>query len=200
MNSELPLKVVSGWPASFGLLEAHEAVAFARDDELGVVDEAHAVLRGEALGAGADEVDVRRLVEHEPRGLDRVRRRSTQATPPARSVLAVHHQRVELHAAVAGEEGAAAGVEGVVVFHDGDGGFDGVEGGAVLREHSPAGGESVGDAALVGCDGVVGHGPGAAVDEKDGLAGAAGRLCSSHLRVYGRPLRNAFERNSCDAL
>ena len=158
-----------------GLLEAHQAVALARNDELGVVDEAHAVLRREALGAGADEVDVRRFVEHEPRGLDRVAQALDAGDAAGAQRAAVHHQRVELHAAVAGEEGTAAGVEGVVVLHDGDGGLDGIQCGAVLREHSPTGGERVGDAALVGCDGVVGHGPGAAVDEKNGLAGAAGR-------------------------
>ena len=183
-----------------GLLEAHEAVALAGNDELGVVDEAHAMLRREALGAGADEVDVRRLVEHKPRGLDGVAQTLDAGDAAGAQGAAVHHQGVELHAAIAGEEGTAAGVEGVVVFHDGDGGLDGIEGGAVLREHSPAGGERVGDAALVRRDSVVRHGPGAAVDEKDGLAEAVGRVCSSHLRVYGRPLRNAFECDSRNAI
>ena len=60
-----------------------------------------------------------------------LRRRSTQATPPARMIPsspAVHEQGVELHAAVAGEEAAASGVEGVVVFEDGDGGLDRIDG------------------------------------------------------------------------
>ena len=104
-----------------------------------------------------------------------LRRRSTQATPPARRCAAVHHQGIELHAAIPGEEGTAAGVEGVVVFHDGDGRLDSIKCGAVLREHSPSGGERVRNAALVRRDSVIRHGPGATVDEKDGLAEAAGR-------------------------
>ena len=44
-----------------------------------------------------------------------------------------------------------------------------------FESDSPSGGERVGNAALVRRDSVIGHGPGAAVDEKDGLAEAAGR-------------------------
>ena len=125
--------------------------------------------RGETLRSGADEVDVGALVEDEAGGLDGVLEALDAGDAAGAEVFAVHQQGVELDAAVAGEEGAAAGVEGVVVFHDGDGGFDGVDGGAAALERGPAGGEGVGDAALVGGDGVVGHGPGAAVDEEDGL-------------------------------
>ena len=42
----------------------------------------------------------------------------------------VHDESVELDFAFAVEEGASAGVESVVVFHDDNGLLDGVEGGA----------------------------------------------------------------------
>ena len=125
---------MSACAGGFGALEGHEALALAGDDELGVVDEAHAVLGGEALGASADEVDVRGFVEDEAGGLDGVAQALDAGDAAGAEVGAVHEQGVELDAAVAGEEGAAAGVEGVVVFHDGDGGFDGVDGGAAARE------------------------------------------------------------------
>ncbi len=114
----------------FGALEVHEALALAGDDEFGVVDQAHAVLGGEALGTGADEVDVGRFFEDEACGLNGVAEAFDAGDAAGAEVGTVHEEGVELDAAVAGEEGAAAGVEGVVVFHDGDGGLDGVDGGA----------------------------------------------------------------------
>ena len=153
----------------FGALVGHEAVALAGDDEFGVFDERHAVLGGEALCAGADEVDVRGLLKDEAGGLDGVAEVLDAGDAAGAEVGTVHKQGVELDATVAGEEGAAAGVEGVVVFHDGDGGLYGVDGGATAGESRPAGVEGSGDATLVGCDSVVGHGPGTAVDEEDGL-------------------------------
>jgi hypothetical protein len=123
------------------------------------------VAHREALGAQADEVDVGALVEHQAGGFDGVAQAFDTRNPARPQVFAVHQQRVELHAAVAGEEGAAAGVEGLVVFHDDDGCLDGFNRGSAALENLPAGGQCVGDAALVGFDLVVGHGPGATVDE-----------------------------------
>ena len=57
---------------------------------------------------------------------------STQPTPPARKRGAIHDERVELHPAVHVEERAAPGVEGLVLFHGHDGGFDRVERAAAL--------------------------------------------------------------------
>src|SRR6201999_2651236 len=50
---EFGVAAEGGVGAAGGLvaLEGHQAFAFAEDDELGVVDEAHAVLGGEALGS-----------------------------------------------------------------------------------------------------------------------------------------------------
>ncbi len=184
-----------GVAGGFGSLEGHEAVALAGDDELGVVDEAHAVLGGEALGSGADEVDVGRFFEDEAGGLDGVAEALDAGDSSGAEVGSVHKEGVELNAAVAGEEGATAGVEGVVVFHDGDGGFYGIDGGATAGESGPAGGEGGGDASFVGGYGVVGHGPGSAVDEKDGLrlGGVDGGAHTSP--VYGRGMgEEGFER------
>ncbi len=132
--------------------------------------------RGEALGADADEVDVGAFIEDEARGADGVGEVLDAGDAAGAEVFAVHEEGVELDAAVAGEKGAAPGVEGVVVFHDDDGGLDGVEGGATAAEDLPAGVECVADAALVGGDAGVGHGPGAAVDEKSGGGGRHGSI------------------------
>ena len=175
-----------GVAGCFGSLEGHEAVALAGDDEFGVVDEAHAVLGGEALGTGSDEVDVGGFFEDDAGGLDGVAETFDAGYASGAEVGAAHEEGVELDAAVAGEEGASAGVEGVVVFHDGDGGFYGVDGGATSGESGPAGGEGGGDASFVGGYGVVGHGPGSAVDEQDGLVCEGVEGGAHTFPVYGR--------------
>ena len=123
----------------------------------------------EVLCTGADEVDVGGLLEDQARGLDGIAEALDAGDAAGAQVGAVHEEGVELDTAVAGEEGAAAGVEGVVVFHDGDGGLDGVDRGAAAGESGPTGSEGGGDSAFVGGYGIVGHGPGSAVDEEDRL-------------------------------
>ena len=70
-----------------------------------------------------------------------LRRRSTQATPPARMVpvSTIHEQCIELDFAVAGEKAAAAGVEGLVVFEHCDGGLDRIDGGGAALQQRVAG-------------------------------------------------------------
>ena len=123
---------------------------------------------GEVFGAGADEVDMGALVEDEARGLDGVADALDAGDAAGAEGGAIHDEGVELDAAVAGEEAAAAGIEGGIVFKGGDGGFDGVEGGAAAFEDAPAFLEGVEDALLVGVEEIGGDIPGAAVDEEDG--------------------------------
>jgi len=128
---------------------------------------------------------VRALFEDEAGGLDGVAEALDTGNAAGFHASAVHEEGVKLDAAVGGEEAAATGVEGGVVFKDGDGGFNGVEGGTAEGEDSVAGFEGVADAGFVcGC-GVGGDGPGAAVDDEDGVVGGGG----SHLKQitgYGR--------------
>jgi hypothetical protein len=81
----------------------------------------------------------------------------------------VHEKCVELDPAIAGEKGASARVEGLIVFEDGDSSFNGIDGGGATIEQGVAGEECTADAAAVGFDGVVRNGPGAAMDEENGL-------------------------------
>jgi hypothetical protein len=88
--------------------------------------------------------------------------------PHGAADTAVHEERVELDPAVAGEKGAAAGVERLVVFEDRDCGFDCIDGGGAAIEQSVAGKECAADAAAVGFDSVIGNGPSAAMNEESG--------------------------------
>jgi len=93
-----------------------EARDFAGEDQLAVVDEGHAVSGGEAFRAFTDEVDVGRLLEDEAGGLDGIAEALDAGDAAGFHAAAVHEEGVELDAAVGGEEAAAAGVEGGVVF------------------------------------------------------------------------------------
>ena len=152
-----------------------EAFALAVEHQLGVVDEGHAVGVGELLSAGTDEVDVRAFFQNQARGLDWVAEALDTGHAASLHAAAVHEQSVELDAAIGGEETAAAGVEGGVVFENGDGGFDGVQRRAATSEYGVAGFKSITHACFVGGRRLGGDGPCAAVDEEDGGVSGRGR-------------------------
>jgi hypothetical protein len=106
-----------------------EALAFAVEDEFGVLDEGHAVGPGELLGAIADEVDVGALLKDQAGGLDGVAEMLDAGHTASLHAASVHEQGVHLDAAIGGKETAAAGIEGGIVFKDGDSGFNGIDGG-----------------------------------------------------------------------
>jgi len=118
-----------GEAGGFAGLGVAEAFALAVEDQLGVVNEDHAVGVGKLLGAGADEVDVGAFFQDEAGGLDGVAKAFNAGHAAGLHAASVHEEGVKLDSAVRGEEAAAAGIEGGIVFKDGDGGFDGVEGG-----------------------------------------------------------------------
>src|SRR5882724_13135642 len=77
---------------------------------------------------------------------------------------AIHHQGIELHAAIAREKAAAARVKGFIVFHADDGSFHRVERGPAAFQNMPALFQRLLHAESVGFDHVVRDGPGTAVD------------------------------------
>jgi hypothetical protein len=157
-----------GGAGLFAGLGFGEAAAFAVDDELGIIDEGHALRLGEGFCSRADEVDVGTFVEDEACGLDGVADALDAGDGAGAEGGPIHDEGVELNAAVAGEEGTAAGVEGGIIFKRGDGGLDGVECGAAAFEDAPAFLEGVEDALFVGLEKVGGDIPCAAVDEENG--------------------------------
>jgi hypothetical protein len=151
-----------------------QALAFAVEDELGVVNKLHAVGSGKLLRAFADKVDVRALFQNETCGLDGVAETLDAGYATGLHAATVHEQGVKLDAAIGGEEAAAAGVESWVVFKDADGGLHGIDGGAAEREDAVAGFEGCSDTGLVGIRGIGGDGPGAAMDEESGIVSGWG--------------------------
>jgi hypothetical protein len=152
----------------FAELGVGEALALTVEDKFGVVDEGHAVRGGELLGTVADEVDMVALFENQAGGLYGIAKALDASHSTGLHAAAVHEKSIELDAAIGGEKAAAAGVEGGVVFEDGDGGFDGIESGCSAREESIAGFKSLADTVQVVSSGVGGDGPCATVHEESG--------------------------------
>ncbi len=60
-----------------------ETLSFPVQNQFDVVDQGHAVCCGKLLCPRTDKIDMRAFFQHQTRGLMGLRRRSTQATPPA---------------------------------------------------------------------------------------------------------------------
>jgi len=158
----------------FAELGVGEALALTVEDQLRVVDEGHAVGLGKVLCAGADEVDVLAFFKDQAGGLNGVAQALDAGYAAGLHAAAVHEKRIELDAAVGGEKTAAAGIEGGIVFEDGDGGLDGVEGRCSAREKGVAGFKGAADAGLMGASGVGWNGPCATMNEESGGMGGGG--------------------------
>jgi SH3-like domain-containing protein len=101
---------------------------------------------GEPLRTFTNKVDMWRLLKDKAGGLNGVTQALDAGDAAGFHAAAVHEERVELDAAVGGEKAAAASVEGGVIFEDGDGGFNGIEGGPASGEDGVARFESFADA------------------------------------------------------
>src|SRR5262245_12777969 len=153
---------------SFFLLSFLEALDFALDHQLLVAAQPHAVLLGEPLSAFPHKIDVGTLVEHQPCSLNRVANMLDAADAAGSHGSSLHHERVHLYPAIAGQEASAARVKGFVVLHGHDSGFDGVQRHAAALQHAPSFGDCILHTGQMRVDHVIGYGPGAAMDHQYG--------------------------------
>jgi hypothetical protein len=175
----------------FAELSMDEALTLAVEDQLGVVDEGHAVGLGKLLGSSSDEIDVLAVFEDQTGGLNGIAEALDTGHATSLHAATVHEEGIELDASVGGEKAATAGVEGGVIFEDGHGRFDRIDGRSAARKNSIAGFKRFADTGLVGSSRVGGDGPCASVDEQSGSV------------VGGRGHRNIVEhlaRGVCDAM
>jgi hypothetical protein len=126
------------------------------------------------LCAGADEINVGAFFEDETCGLNGIAEALNTGDATGFHAATVHQEGVKLNTAVGSKEAAATGVEGGVIFENGDSGFDGVESGAAEGEDLVASFEGVADAYFMVGRGVGGNGPGATVDQESGIVGCWG--------------------------
>jgi len=167
----------AGGVTSLGL---GQALAFAIEDKLGVIDQLHAVSLGEALRAFAYEVDVRALFEDEACSMDGIAEALDAGDAAGFHAATVHEESIKLDATVGGEKAAAARVEGGIVLEDGYGCLDGVDGGAAAGEDFVTDFEGAAHASFMSGSGVCGDGPCSAMDEKGGIV-SCGEGCHSDI-------------------
>ena len=91
---------VVGEAGSLAGLGLGKALPLAVENQLGVVDEGHAVGVGKVLGAGTYQVNVRALFEDEPGCLDGVAEALDAGHAASLHAAAVHEEGVELDAPV----------------------------------------------------------------------------------------------------
>ena len=144
-----------------------QALDFAGKNQVFVPAQRDAMLGGDSLRALGDKIHVGAFAEDLSGGANGIAQVLDAADTSASQRGAVHHEGVELHFAIAVEKAAAAGVKGLVVFHDDDRFLDRVERRPSALKHVPSGGAGIAHAVQVSLDHVIGNGPGAAVDDQN---------------------------------
>ncbi len=140
--------------------------AFSGRDEFFGIAEWDAVIVGELFGALRDEHHVGTFFEDGAGSLDRIFDAAKTGDGTGLECGGVHDDGVALDVTIEIEMRAVAGVEDGIVFEDGDGSFDGVEGVAAVEKDVVAGVKSAETAGFAGFDGVVGDVPGATVEDE----------------------------------
>jgi hypothetical protein len=141
-----------------------EALALSVQNQLGIVDEGHPEGLGKLLSADTDEVDVGTLFENQAGSLNGVAEVLDAGHATSFHATTVHEKCVELNATVGGKKAATTSVEGRVIFEDGDGGFDSIEGRSTPRKKGVAGFKRVTDTGFMSGRHVSGDGPRATVN------------------------------------
>lgn len=162
---------VIGETSGLALLCLFQALAFAIEDELRILDEGHAMSVGKLFRSGSDEVDMGAFFENKASRLNGVTQTLDARNAASLHAAAVHEESVELNATIGGEETSPPCIERGVVFHHGHCSFDGIDGGSATRKHSEASFKSFAHAGFVCGGGVIRNGPRTAVDDQRGFMG-----------------------------
>ena len=160
---------VVGETGGLSLLCLFQTLAFAIEDELGVLNEGHAMSVGKLFGSRSDEVDMGAFLENEASRLNGITQAFNARNAASLHATTVHEESVELNATIGGEETSPPCIERGIVFHYGHSRFNGVDGGAAARKHSEASFESLTYTGFVCGGSVIGNGPCTAVDDQDGF-------------------------------
>src|ERR1700682_2168875 len=128
------------------------------------------MLPGEPFRALSHEVHMRAITENLAGGADGIGDTLHTAHTSAAQRSSVHDERIELHFAVAIQKAAATRVKGLVIFHDDHSFLDGIERCPATFQHAPTRGHCIANAIEMGFDHVIGNGPGAAMNYKNGIS------------------------------
>ena len=149
------------------------------NDEIFRRAERNSVFGGKYLCARADQHHVLGFFEHAARQAYGVTDAFDGGNGAGFQRGAVHHDGVELYAAIAIQVRADPCVERGIVFERDDGGFDGVNRLAACAENFPSGVEGAANSVAAIFDCFVGDVPSAAVDNEGRLQGFRGAICAA---------------------
>ncbi len=142
------------------------------------------MLARKPFGTRSYEVHVGRMIENKPSCCDGISNAFDTGHAAGSKIFPIHQERIQLHTPVAREEGAPPSVESFIIFHSAYSSLNSVDGRRPTLELSIPSGEGNRDSALVGRDGIVRHGPGAAMNQEG--------WCDIHAsQVYERNLSGA---------
>ena len=130
----------------------------------------------------ADKVDMRTLLKHQPRSLDRVGQMLHTRHAACLQVRTRHQQRIKLHSTIVRQKRTASGVEGLVIFHHDDSSLYRLNRCPAALQHSVTGVECMSDSVFMGRNFIVRHRPGTAVDQQGWGVG----LAKLHLQLIVR--------------
>src|SRR5579883_104163 len=124
------------------------------------------MLLRELFCALSNKINMRTSIKHQPRRMNRIAQTLDACDASGAQRASVHQQCIQFHAPIAGEKTAASGIEGVIVFENGYGSLNGIHCRCAFRKQGVSGMESIGNAALMRRDHIVGNGPGAPVNQE----------------------------------
>jgi hypothetical protein len=125
------------------------------------------MLGGKALGTVGYKINMGTVAQDFSGGANWIAQALDATHAAATQGRTVHDKSIELNLAVAVQEAAASGVEGLVVLHHDYGFFDRVQGGTAAFEREPSGGNGIAYAIKVRFNHVIRDGPSSAVDDKN---------------------------------
>ncbi len=125
------------------------------------------MLFSKSFRAFADKINMRAIAENLARGANRILHPLNASDAPGTQRRAIHEESVHLHFAFAIKKATAPSIERLVVLKNNDSFLDRIQRAAAALEHSPPRVQGIAHTRFVRFHHVVGHGPGAAVDDEN---------------------------------
>jgi hypothetical protein len=152
-------------------LKAPKPFHLSWDDQVFVLAEWDAMLGGKSFCPFSHEIYVRALAQDLASRSDGIGDAFHAPNAPGAKRGSIHDEGIELYFAFTVQEAAASGIEGLVVFHNDDGFFYGIECRATAAQYPPAGTHSIPDAVQMRIDEVIRNRPGSTMNNEDWIGG-----------------------------
>lgn len=148
------------------LLKSHQPLALPWNNELGIVNQPHAMLHGETLRPCSNKINMGTVVEYQTRCMNRILQPLHTCDPAGTKVLSIHQQRIQLHPAILRQKRTSPGIEGLIIFHYRNCRLYCIDGASPAFQKGIAGLNGLRNSSLMGFDRIIRHRPRAAVNQE----------------------------------